>query len=257
MSEFEKVELAGGRVTLYRGDCLALLAAGLLKCDAIVADPPYGIGYQHSGGTKGNVPSSTKKILGDDVPFDPAPWISAAPKSRRQRSTELVGNVGKCGLQIVLFGADKFHNRLPECGVFLAWDKHLGQAGDDSFTDCEWAWCGKKVRREVFRWLWKGVVAQKHPDDMSPTKGGKGHGGARFARVHVSQKPVALMRWCIEKLKVRPGGVILDPYMGSASTGIAALSLGYCFVGVEKDPEDFKVARQRIEAWWAEHGGKK
>ena len=47
--DFEKTELADGRAVLYRGDSLELLKAGLLKCDAIVSDPPYGIGYQHSG----------------------------------------------------------------------------------------------------------------------------------------------------------------------------------------------------------------
>ena len=62
------------------------------------------------------------------------------------------------------------------------------------------------------------------------------------------------MRWCIQKLKPPPGGVILDPYAGSGSTGIAALSLGYRFTGVEIDPGHFDTMRQRIEAWWAEHG---
>ncbi len=123
----------------------------------------------------------------------------------------------------------------------------MGQGPDDSFTDCEWGWCGKKVRREVFRWLWKGVICKKSAEDCSPTKGGKGHGATKFARVHVSQKPVALMRWSIEKLKPPPGGLILDPYMGSGSTGIAALSLGHRFIGVEIDPGHFEIACQRIE----------
>lgn len=56
--DFEKIELAHGRAVhgravLYRGDSLELLKAGLLKCDAIVTDPPYGIGYHHAGGGEG------------------------------------------------------------------------------------------------------------------------------------------------------------------------------------------------------------
>ena len=78
--------------------------------------------------------------------------------------------------------------------------------------------------------------------------GGGGNGAARFARVHVSQKPVALMRWCIEKLKPPPGGVILDPFMGSGSTALAALSLGYGFIGCEIDQGHFETACARIEA---------
>jgi DNA modification methylase len=101
----------------------------------------------------------------------------------------------------------------------------------------------------VFRWLWKGIITKKTKEDFSPTKGGKGHGGARFARVHVSQKPVALMRWCIEKLKPPQDGIILDPYLGSGSTGIAALTLGYKFIGCEIDPEHLKIAVARINYW--------
>lgn len=246
--DFEKVELAGGRAVLYRGDCRELLAAGLLKNDAIVSDPPYGIGFQHSGKGHGGVINTVKAernlgpIFGDDEHFNPLPWISIAP----------VDGTGQP--RIVLWGADHFRTRLPCYGTLLAWDKHLGQAGDDSFCDCEWAWVGKKVKREVFRYLWKGVVCKINAEDISPTKGGKGHGATRFARVHVSQKPVALMRWCIQKLKPPPGCVILDPYMGSGTTGIAALSLGMKFTGVEIDSAHFETSRARIEAWWAEHG---
>lgn len=251
----EKRILADGRAILYRGDSLELLAAGLLKCDAIVSDPPYGIGFVHGGGgLGGTVPSAITNqnidpIIGDNKPFDPSPWISAAPK------TAVKHGIYGGELRIILWGADNYRRSLPDGGTLLAWDKHIGQGPDDSFADCEWAWCGKKVKREVFRWLWKGIVCQRHADDYSPTKGGKGHGAVRFARVHVSQKPVALMRWCIEKLKPPPGGIISDPYMGSGATAIAALSLGYRFVGVEIDSGHFDTACTRIDAWWAEVWG--
>ncbi len=249
MDSFERVELAGGRAVLYRGDCLELLAAGLLKNDAIVMDPPYGIDFKHAGGGIGgainteDTKRNTAKITGDDVAFDPAPWLSAAQK------TEIKHGIYGGEPRIVMFGADKFMQRLPPGGTLLAWDKHIGNGADDSFADCEWAWCGKKVKREVFRWLWKGIITKKHRDDMPPAeiKGGNGHGAAGFARVHVSQKPVELMRWCIDKLKPPAGGIIADPYMGSGSTGIAALSLGYRFIGVEIDETHFKTACARIE----------
>lgn len=73
-----------------------------------------------------------------------------------------------------------------------------------------------------------------------------------FRRVHVSQKPVELMRWCIDKVRPIPGLPILDPYMGSGSTAIAALSLGYKFIGCEIDPEHFDAARRRIEHFYKE-----
>ena len=65
---------------------------------------------------------------------------------------------------------------------------------------------------------------------------------------HPTQKPVALMRWCIERAKVSPGGIILDPYMGSGSTGVASVQMRHPFVGIEIDPGYFDTACRRIEA---------
>ena len=240
-----------GDALLYCGDSLALLQAGAFgKIGAIVSDPPYGIGFQHGGGglnlrleSPATIVKNLDPIHGDDAPFDPMPWVQAAP------SKSVVTDRGLEDWQnILLWGADWFKTRLPETGTLLAWDKHLGRGPDDSFSDCEWAWCGRKVKREVFRHLWKGIVAQKSEWDLPPpdVKGGKGAGATRFARVHVSQKPVELMRWCIDKVRPLPGLPVLDPYMGSGSTGIAALSLGLPFVGCEIDPDHFEIACARV-----------
>jgi hypothetical protein len=108
--KFEKRVLADGRAVVYCGDSLELLKAGLLKCDAIVSDPPYGIGFQHGGGGRGlSCGSRTEKIIGDDRPFDPSPWVDAAKEK-----------------PVVLFGADHYKTRLPDGGRFLVWDKSCG-----------------------------------------------------------------------------------------------------------------------------------
>ncbi len=247
---FRKVTI--GDAILYCGDSLELLRAGVFgKIGAIVSDPPYGIGFLHGGGgVGGSLPtsqtkSSAKPIHGDDAPFDPIPWLDAAPRPKDHCP-------GATNRLICLWGADHYMQRLPEGGTMLAWDKHVGKGADDSFADCEWAWVGRKAKREVFRHLWKGVIAQKGELDMPPAavKGGKGFGAARFARVHVSQKPVELMRWCIDKVRPVVGLPVLDPYMGSGSTGIAALSLGLPFVGCEIDPAHFDVACKRVQAFY-------
>jgi len=64
---------------------------------------------------------------------------------------------------------------------------------------------------------------------------------------HPTVKPVALMRYLI-RLITPPGGTVLDPFMGSGSTGIAAHKEGFSFIGIEQDEAYFKVAEQRIEA---------
>lgn len=249
--------LAGGRAVLYCGDSLELLRQGAFdRISAIVTDPPYGIGYQHSGATPPSLlktakkvqPSRTDTIHGDDKPFDPAPWLAAAPPY-------LSGS--DAGRRILLWGADKYMQRLPEGGTLLAWDKHIGRGSDDSFADCEWAWVWRPVKREVFRWMWKGVLTQKSTLDVATSAlETERTSGSVFARVHVSQKPVELMRWCIDKVRPSdPELPILDPYMGSCSTGVAALSLGYRFIGCEIDPQHFEVACARIERAWAFMGG--
>ena len=219
-----------GNVTLWRGDSLALLREGAFgKIGAIVSDPPYGIGYQHGGRVRDrlNAVSRTCRIVGDDEPFDPGPWIKAAPAQ---------GGGGHDSVRrIVLWGADNYRARLPEYGTLLAWDKHLGRAPDDGFVDWEWAWCARKTKREVFRYLWKGVTR----DRANPLDAPDG-------RLHVSQKPVELMRWSIDKARPLAGLPVLDPYMGSGSTIVAAMTLGLPAIGVEIDEAIFGLACERV-----------
>ena len=66
--------------------------------------------------------------------------------------------------------------------------------------------------------------------------------------MHPTVKPIALMRWLV-RLITPPGGVVLDPFLGSGTTGIACALEGFDFVGIERDPEYVEVARARIEHW--------
>jgi site-specific DNA-methyltransferase (adenine-specific) len=78
----------------------------------------------------------------------------------------------------------------------------------------------------------------------SPRAGAGRTGGAR--NHHPTVKSVALMRWLI-RLVTPPGGIVLDPFMGSGSTGIAALSEGMQFIGIEREEEYVEIARKRLE----------
>ncbi len=74
------------------------------------------------------------------------------------------------------------------------------------------------------------------------------HGNVgRVEHGHPTEKPVPLMRWCIEQATVPPGGTILDPYMGSGSTGVAAMQMRHPFIGIEIEPRYFNIACRRIE----------
>lgn len=207
-----RVEHLAEGVTCILGECLEVLPT-LGAVDAVISDPPYGISFQKGASGLGIHPGRVRNlgpIKGDDVPFDPSPLIR---------------------WPCVLFGANHYYARLPDGGTFHTWDKSRGVGPDDSFSDAEYIWTSDRRKSEVFRYLWKGVLqdGEKH----SP-------------KFHVSQKPIALMEWCFHFV---PSAVhVLDPYMGSGSTGVAAARLGKRFTGIEIDEAHFATACRRIEA---------
>jgi len=229
-----------GPCTLYLGDCLALLAAGQIPTEAaIIADPPYGIGYEHGTGG-GTQPQWTRSrhaghIVGDRSPFDPVPWLDHAARNAKLRASKGYA----AALRIALFGADEYHPRLPVgVGAWYTWDKACGGGPADSFRDSEIIWMGAKNARRVFRHFWKGRAACRVGEDTN-------------ARLHVSMKPVALMQWVIETVRTPFGSLVCDPYMGSGTTGIACLRTGRSFLGIEIDPAHYAVACTRIERAYA------
>lgn len=149
-------------------------------------------------------------IVGDDLDFDPAPWLEFD--------------------NVIMWGADHYAQRLPH-GRWLAWDKLDGMESWDSFSDVEYAWHSKRGAARLFRLMWKGIVSVK--------------AGEEATRSHPTQKPIALMKWCIEQ--AGNPATILDPYMGSGTTGVAAMLAGKKFVGVEIDERYFDLALVRIE----------
>lgn len=222
-----------GPATLYLGDCLELRDR-LPAPAAIVADPPYGIGYRHSGGGKRPEWTRTDAIHGDDEPFDPSPWLELRLAGRESTLST--------SRRIALFGANHFAARLPAGGTWCTWDKTAGAGPADSNVDAEYWWQQVRTARNIYRHLWKGVARNRQGQDEP---------GCRH---HHSEKPVPLMAFVIESLRVPLGGEVLDPYMGSGSTGVAAIRAGRRFAGVEIVPEHFETACRRIEAAVREAG---
>jgi len=205
-----KETLADG-IELWLGDCREVLPT-LGKVDAVVTDPPYGIGYVHGDGG-GKLARSTSfnrvEIIGDDKPFDPTPFLLFP--------------------RVVLFGANHFADKLPASSKWLVWDKRDSVCSNDQ-ADCEMAWTNLDGPARLTRHLWNGML-------KASEKG--------VSRVHPTQKPVDVMRWCIGHLP-DDARTILDPFMGSGTTGVACVQLGRKFIGIELDPGYFDIACRRI-----------
>ena len=223
MSRIERI----GDATLYLGDCRDILST-LSNVDAIVTDPPYGINWSHSGGGgwkngksrltgKKKPEAQTAKIYGDTDQFDPEIILTAAPI-------------------VLTWGAIHYAHRLPPSKHWIVWDKHLATSGL-SFAECDFAWTNAPGNAVVHRQLWNGCLVEG--EERTERKG--------RTRQHPTQKPVRLMQVCIERLRLNPGSTVLDPYMGSGTTGVAAVRFGYAFIGIEIDAKHFDIACQRIE----------
>jgi site-specific DNA-methyltransferase (adenine-specific) len=205
-----RIETIAEGVTLYLGDCREILPT-LGKVDAVISDPPYGIAFKKGTSGKGvGAGRNSEAIAGDDKPFDPALLLQ---------------------WPCVLFGGNHYYARLPDGGTFHVWDKAHGTSLIDSFSDAEFVWTSWRCKSEVFRYLWKGTLQA----------GEKG-----VPKYHISQKPIEVMKWCLGF--VRDAETILDPFMGSGSTGVAAVTRGFNFIGIEIDPKHFDVACGRIQA---------
>jgi DNA modification methylase len=107
--------------------------------------------------------------------------------------------------------------------------------GGNDFADCELAWTNlpKAVRR--LRYLWHGML--KAPGE--------------FRGDHPTQKPIGVMTWCLQQVP-EPVQTILDPFMGSGTTGVACAQLGRKFIGIEIEPKYFDIACRRIEQAYAQ-----
>jgi DNA modification methylase len=182
------------------------------KVDAVITDPPYGI-------KRDGKPKSTSSH-GGHKGYEFLGWDQGRPS---KDFFDCI--IDKSDLQIV-WGGNYFADFLPATSKWLFWDK--GQRIDQA--DGELAWTSMDGAMRVFL-LNRAAIASD---------------GA----VHPTQKPVRLMSWCIQQ--AGNPDTILDPFMGSGTTGVAAVQMGRKFIGIEREPKYFDIACQRIEQAYAQ-----
>ena len=178
------------------------------KVDAVVTDPPYGIADKWKGG-RGHG------------------WGKARVESTLRNGWD-ARPLDRNALDIILAAADQHiiwggnYFDLPPSRCWLIWNK---PERGFSLAEAEMAWTNRDNVVRVFD------APRSEPD-----------------RTHPTQKPTALMRWCVEKTS----GTVLDPFMGSGTTGVACAKLGRKFIGIELDPGYFDIACKRIEDAYAQ-----
>lgn len=210
-------EVTIGDCRLILGDCREVLPL-LPKVDAIISDPPYGMEWDGkvTRGVNGTGKKGATRHYGETILHDNEPF-----------DPSIWLNFDK----VVLWGSNHFGQRLP-VGTTLVWLKRYDEGFGSFLSDAEVAWM-------------KGGHGVYCKRDVSLQ-------GESKDRIHQNQKPVTLMAWCLDIAKVLINDVVLDPYMGSGTTGVACILTGRRFIGVEKDRKHFQSACIRIEQAYAQ-----
>ena len=198
-------------ITIYHGDCREIVR-GLSFTGIVLTDPPYGISHPTDYNARGRGSAAPCKdyspVYGDGEPFDPR-WLL------------------DIGSAHILWGGNYFCNLLPIVNGWLVWDKERPEDLDQATCELAWTDCVKGVRR--FRWLWNGMI-RKGSEKLE----------------HPTQKPVALMKWCLSTRWTSEPVPVLDPFMGSGTTLRAAKDLGRRAIGIEIEERYCEIAVKRM-----------
>lgn len=191
-----------GDATLYLGDCSEILPL-IGTANAIISDPPYGLGDKMTGGTKRfSTGEGGMKTLGA--------W-DAKPVDQLLEMLEGIAPIK------MLWGGNYYP--VPASRGWLIWVKTNGVA---TMASVELCWTNIDMNSKHF---------------SHPVNG--------WQRDHPTQKPIDLMRWCLSF--VPKAGIICDPFMGSGTTGVAAVMDGRKFIGIEREAKYFDAACERIQ----------
>ena len=219
-------ELGGHRLMI--GDCTAKAIVDQLmageKAGVVVTDPPYGIDLDTKmsarPGHKGDwvyKPKHYEKVIGDNVAYDPA---------------SIFAFWGYCA-EIFLWGADYYAERIParNAGSWLVWDKREGiEDIEFSLSSFELCWSKARHARSIIRKRWMGLMGTESQDIC--------------ACLHPTQKPIEVIEWILSRYS---GDIVVDPFLGSGTTMVAAHRLGLRCFGCELDPAYAAVSIKRWE----------
>jgi site-specific DNA-methyltransferase (adenine-specific) len=215
----DEVLTGASRWCVVTGDCLALQS---LPPALLLTDPPWGVAVRTDNAARGRggrpyEPTGRAvdfpPVAGDDRPFDPRPFLGFE--------------------RAVMWGANHYADQLPRSHCWFAWDRKTTRGADSDITDVELAWVRGlpyKTTR-LFRHMWAGFQRDSETGEQV---------------LHPTQKPIALFAWCLTFFP--NADVVLDPFCGSGSSGVAAMRAGRRFIGIECVEGYADLARERLSA---------
>jgi DNA modification methylase len=204
-------------IVIYHGDCREILPQ-LGRFDLLLTDPPYGIAYDASH-TKYHNGIDRGIAEWDKEPFDPVHLIALDMPS-------------------ILWGGNCYSSRLPAYAGWLCWCKTMRDDADIRQADMELAWTNCIRRPRIFHHLWIGAYKESE---------------SGIRNWHPTQKPLALMRWCIGL--VPDAHSVIDPYCGSGTTIVAAKAMGLTAIGIELHERYCEIAAKRLSQEVFDFGG--
>lgn len=189
------------------------------KADMVFTDPPYGINEKGDRSNRGGL---TK---GNNLPDFIDDSIQYAIDAFNQSINFDIDTQ-------VWFGANYYCHSLPQTNNWIVWDKRVEEKQRDTQSDCELAWVKSKYNSvRIFRHLWKGMMKDSERGER---------------RVHATQKPVALIDWCIKEYEP-DAKIVIDYFLGSGSTMVACQQLNRKCYGMELDPKYCQVIIDRMK----------
>lgn len=244
ITELNRLEeiLFGNESGFFHADCMDVLK--LIPDNAVhllLTDPPYGINAEsfgngaglkdHAQGStvrkvekahKGRLNKGSGKLKNRVLNTQNCGWDFEPPKP------ECFRELFRVSMNQVIWGGNYFsyliqdseRYGLPPTRGIAAWDKKQPW---ENFSQFELAWTSFDTPAALFSYKSTNEKGKQHP----------------------TQKPLALMKWCIERY-ARPDDIIIDPFAGSGTTCVAAYQTGHKYIGIEKDDFYYEKALERI-----------
>ena len=207
-------------IKIYCGDCLEIMPL-LPKVDLVVTDPPYGHGKSIVANNKSRGNLAVAKDYGDGEwnEFKPNKEIFDLILSHKNQ---------------VIFGGNYFTEFLKPSQCWIVWDKRCEDKYVNDFADCELAWTSFDSASRILRYLWNGMIQQNMKD--------------KEFKYHPTQKPVPVMKWCIQQEKFWDIPLsVLDPFLGSGTTLVACKELKRNGIGIEISEKYCEIAKKRLQ----------